>query len=51
MAKTVLIPGSSSGIGRATAEQLERQFRTNVFGVAAMIRHVLPIMRPQRSAL
>src|SRR2546428_12594266 len=31
-----------------TPEQLERQFQTNVFGVAAMIRHVLPIMRQRR---
>src|SRR5262249_31362535 len=32
-----------------TAAQLESQFRTNVFGVAAVIRHVLPVMRPRRS--
>ncbi len=30
-----------------TAEQLEAQFRVNVFGTAAMIRHVLPVMRRQ----
>jgi short-subunit dehydrogenase len=30
------------------AEQLERQFRVNVLGTAAMIRHVLPGMRQQR---
>jgi NAD(P)-dependent dehydrogenase (short-subunit alcohol dehydrogenase family) len=33
----------------ATAEQFEAQFRTNVFGVVAMIRHVLPLMRKHRS--
>ena len=33
----------------ATAEQFEEQFRTNVFGVAAVLRHVLPVMRKQRS--
>src|SRR5439155_23826419 len=27
---------------------LEEQFRVNVFGMAAMIRHVLPVMRRQR---
>ncbi len=32
-----------------TADQLQRQFQTNVFGAAAMIRHVLAIMRPRRS--
>lgn len=32
-----------------TAEQLERQFQTNVLGTAAVIRHVLPIMRQRRS--
>ena len=31
-----------------TAEQLEAQFRTNVFGTAAVIRHVLPGMRARR---
>jgi NAD(P)-dependent dehydrogenase (short-subunit alcohol dehydrogenase family) len=30
-----------------TAEQLEQQFKVNVFGMAAMIRHVLPVMRRQ----
>jgi NAD(P)-dependent dehydrogenase (short-subunit alcohol dehydrogenase family) len=30
-----------------TAEQFEEQFRVNVFGTAAMIRHVLPVMRRQ----
>jgi NAD(P)-dependent dehydrogenase (short-subunit alcohol dehydrogenase family) len=28
--------------------ELEEQFRVNVFGTAAMIRHVLPVMRRQR---
>ena len=32
-----------------TPEQLQAQFQTNVFGVASMMRHVLPIMRRQRS--
>src|SRR5262249_1367874 len=32
----------------ATNGQLDEQFRTNVFGVASMIRHVLPMMRQQR---
>jgi NAD(P)-dependent dehydrogenase (short-subunit alcohol dehydrogenase family) len=32
-----------------TAEQLEAQFQTNVFGVAAMIRQVVPLMRERRS--
>lgn len=32
----------------ASAERLEAQFRTNVFGLAAMIRHVLPSMRTAR---
>jgi len=31
-----------------TAEQLERQFRVNVLGTAAMIRHLLPVMRAHR---
>jgi len=31
-----------------SAEQLERQFRVNVFGAAAMIRHALPGMRARR---
>lgn len=29
----------------ATAEQVELQFRTNVFGAVALIRHVMPFMR------
>ena len=33
----------------ATTGQLEAQFRTNVFGLAAVIRHVLPGMRERRS--
>jgi NAD(P)-dependent dehydrogenase (short-subunit alcohol dehydrogenase family) len=33
----------------ATAEQFESQFRTNVFGTVAVIRHVLPSMRQKRS--
>jgi NAD(P)-dependent dehydrogenase (short-subunit alcohol dehydrogenase family) len=33
--------------GVSTAE-LERVFRTNVLGMAAMIRHVLPVMREQK---
>lgn len=33
----------------ANAEQFEAQFRTNVFGVTNVLRHVLPVMRKQRS--
>lgn len=33
----------------ATAEQIELQFATNVFGTANVLRAVLPIMRQQRS--
>lgn len=33
----------------ATAEQIELQFATNVFGMANVLRAVLPIMRQQRS--
>jgi len=33
----------------AAAGELEAQFRTNVFGLAAVIRHVLPGMRERRS--
>jgi len=33
----------------ATTAQLEAQFRTNVLGPAAVIRHVLPVMRERRS--
>jgi NAD(P)-dependent dehydrogenase (short-subunit alcohol dehydrogenase family) len=29
--------------------QLEQQFKVNVLGTAAMIRHVLPVMRARRS--
>src|SRR5262249_23271707 len=32
-----------------TAEQLEAQFRTNVFGVVAMIQQVVPLMRQRHS--
>ncbi len=35
----------------ATAEDLEAQFRTNVFGLAAVIHHVLPGMRERRSGM
>lgn len=31
----------------ATVEQVELQFRTNLLGVIALIRHVTPIMRKQ----
>ena len=31
----------------ATIEEIEQQFRTNVFGVIALIRHVMPLMRSQ----
>jgi NAD(P)-dependent dehydrogenase (short-subunit alcohol dehydrogenase family) len=31
----------------ATVEEIEQQFRTNVFGVIALIRHVMPLMRSQ----
>lgn len=33
----------------ASAEQLEAQFRTNVFGVAATIRQVVPLMRERHA--
>lgn len=33
----------------ATAEQIELQFTTNVFGTANVLRTVLPVMRQQRS--
>jgi len=33
----------------ATAEEVEAQFRTNVFGVVTLIRHVMPVMRGRRS--
>lgn len=33
----------------ATAEQIELQFATNVFGTANVLRAVLPVMRQQRS--
>lgn len=32
-----------------TAEQLERQFKVNFFGMANVIRHVLPFMRQRKS--
>jgi NAD(P)-dependent dehydrogenase (short-subunit alcohol dehydrogenase family) len=32
-----------------SAEQLEAQFQTNVFGMVAVIRQVVPLMRQQRS--
>ena len=32
-----------------SAEQLEAQFRTNVFGVVALIQQVVPLMRQRRS--
>ena len=32
-----------------SAEEIERQFRTNVTGAIAVIRHVMPIMRRQKS--
>lgn len=31
----------------ATVDEVELQFRTNLFGVIALIRHVMPIMRKQ----
>ena len=33
----------------ASIEQIELQFRTNVFGSISLIRHVMPIMRSRRS--
>ena len=33
----------------ATPEEVEQQFRTNVFGAIALIRHVMPLMRSRRS--
>lgn len=35
----------------ATGEQIEKQFNTNVFGLMAVIRAVLPQMRAQRSGV
>ena len=32
-----------------TPEQVEQQFRTNLIGAIALIRHVMPVMRRQRS--
>jgi len=46
---------NNAGIGlfgpleAATPDQVEAQFRTNVFGSIALIRHVMPIMRSRRS--
>jgi NAD(P)-dependent dehydrogenase (short-subunit alcohol dehydrogenase family) len=33
----------------ATTEEVEQQFRTNLFGAIALIRHVMPLMRSRRS--
>ena len=33
----------------ATPEQIELQFRVNVFGAVSLIRHVMPVMRSRRS--
>ena len=33
----------------ATVEEVEVQFRTNLFGVIALIRHVMPVMRKQQN--
>jgi NAD(P)-dependent dehydrogenase (short-subunit alcohol dehydrogenase family) len=41
--------GAFGALEGATIEQIERQFRTNVLGSISMIRHVMPIMRSQRS--
>jgi NAD(P)-dependent dehydrogenase (short-subunit alcohol dehydrogenase family) len=41
--------GTFGALEGATAEQVERQLRTNVFGAIALIRHVLPIMRAARA--
>jgi len=34
-----------------TPEQFEQQFKVNVFGAVAMVRHVLPVMRRRHSGL
>ncbi len=41
--------GLGGGIEEPSEEQIRRQFETNVFGVIAVMREVLPIMREQKS--
>lgn len=49
----VLVNGAGCGLfgplEGATAGEREAQFQTNVFGIAVMIRHVLPRLRERRS--
>ena len=41
--------GLLGALEECSAEEVERQFRTNVFGLLSVTRAVLPIMRAQRS--
>src|SRR5262249_5747636 len=41
--------GLLGALEECSAEEVERQFRTNVFGLLAVTRAVLPTMRAQRS--
>ncbi|WP_080682806.1 SDR family NAD(P)-dependent oxidoreductase [Sorangium cellulosum] len=53
MTKTILITGSSSGLGRATAKhfKIRRQFDVNVLGVLATTKALLPHFRANRSGV
>jgi NAD(P)-dependent dehydrogenase (short-subunit alcohol dehydrogenase family) len=41
--------GLLGGVEEASAEEIEKLYRTNVFGLLAVTRAVLPVMRQQRS--
>jgi len=41
--------GLLGGVEEASAEEVEKLYRTNVFGLLAVTRAVLPVMRKQRS--
>ena len=51
---TIEVLVNNAGIGvfgpleSVSTEQLQREFQTNFFGAASMIRHVLAVMRPRR---